>query len=47
MEQVLRETPDANQDASLFLAEDDSWLQKYTPGTLRSKRVDMFASMAV
>jgi phosphatidylserine/phosphatidylglycerophosphate/cardiolipin synthase-like enzyme len=47
LEQVLRETPDANQDASLFLAEDDSWLKKYTSGTLRSKRVDMFATMAI
>jgi phosphatidylserine/phosphatidylglycerophosphate/cardiolipin synthase-like enzyme len=47
LEQVLRETPDADQDASLFLAEDDGWLQKYAPGTLRTKRVDMFATMAV
>jgi phosphatidylserine/phosphatidylglycerophosphate/cardiolipin synthase-like enzyme len=26
----------------LYLVEDDSWLEKYRPGTLRSKRVDCF-----
>jgi phosphatidylserine/phosphatidylglycerophosphate/cardiolipin synthase-like enzyme len=30
---------------SLFLAEDDSWVQKYQPGNLRQNRVDLFASM--
>ncbi|MEO8481100.1 MAG: phospholipase D-like domain-containing protein [Acidobacteriota bacterium] len=46
MEQVLRRNPHASQDASLFLAEDDSWLDKYKPGSLRSKRVAMFTNMA-
>jgi phosphatidylserine/phosphatidylglycerophosphate/cardiolipin synthase-like enzyme len=32
---------------SLALEEDDRWLQKYLPGTLRSKRVDQFVKMAV
>ena len=47
MEQVLRDHPDANQDASLFLAEDDSWTKKYKPGTLRSKRVAVFTNMEI
>jgi phosphatidylserine/phosphatidylglycerophosphate/cardiolipin synthase-like enzyme len=32
---------------SLMLEEDDRWLQKYAPGTLRTKRVDRFVGMAV
>jgi phosphatidylserine/phosphatidylglycerophosphate/cardiolipin synthase-like enzyme len=32
-------------DASLFLAEDDSWQAKYQPGTLRAKRLALFAGM--
>lgn len=32
---------------SLMLDEDDRWLQKYAPGTLRTKRVDRFIGMAV
>jgi phosphatidylserine/phosphatidylglycerophosphate/cardiolipin synthase-like enzyme len=32
---------------ALHLAEDDSWLQKYRPGTLRSKRVACYTGMAV
>jgi phosphatidylserine/phosphatidylglycerophosphate/cardiolipin synthase-like enzyme len=32
---------------ALQLAEDDSWLQKYRPGTLRSKRVACFTGMAI
>ncbi|MEO7189979.1 MAG: phospholipase D-like domain-containing protein [Vicinamibacterales bacterium] len=47
MEQVLRRQPLAPQDASLFLTEDDSWLQKYKPGSLRSKRVAIFTKMAI
>jgi phosphatidylserine/phosphatidylglycerophosphate/cardiolipin synthase-like enzyme len=31
----------------LHLAEDDSWLQKYRPGTLRSKRVECLVQMAL
>lgn len=30
----------------LDLAEDDGWLAKYSPGTLRSKRAELFTSMA-
>ena len=32
-------------DGSLFLLPDDSWLEKYKPGKLRRKRVDMYAKM--
>jgi phosphatidylserine/phosphatidylglycerophosphate/cardiolipin synthase-like enzyme len=32
---------------SLFLQEDDGWLEKYRSGTLRDKRVRMLAKMAV
>jgi hypothetical protein len=32
---------------SLALAEDDRWLEKYVPGTLRTKRVDQFVKMAI
>jgi phosphatidylserine/phosphatidylglycerophosphate/cardiolipin synthase-like enzyme len=35
-------TPDESQ---LFLAPDDSWLEKYKPGKLRMKRVQMFINM--
>jgi phosphatidylserine/phosphatidylglycerophosphate/cardiolipin synthase-like enzyme len=31
----------------LYLIEDDSWLEKYRPGTLRSKRVECFVEMAL
>lgn len=31
--------------SSLDLVEDDSWLAKYAPGTLRSKRADLFVRM--
>jgi phosphatidylserine/phosphatidylglycerophosphate/cardiolipin synthase-like enzyme len=33
-------------DASLFLAEDDTWQLKYQPGSLRAKRLALYASMA-
>lgn len=35
----------ADNTGSLFLAEDDSWLSKYTPGKLRRKRLDIFLAM--
>jgi phosphatidylserine/phosphatidylglycerophosphate/cardiolipin synthase-like enzyme len=35
-------TPDASQ---VFLAPDDSWLDKYKPGKLRMKRVEMYTNM--
>jgi phosphatidylserine/phosphatidylglycerophosphate/cardiolipin synthase-like enzyme len=31
----------------LYLVEDDSWLEKYRPGTRRSKRVECFVEMAL
>ena len=36
----------ADASASLFLAENDSWLAKYAPGKLRRKRVEAIAGMA-
>jgi hypothetical protein len=30
---------------SAFLAEDDSWLDKYKTGKLRAKRVNIYAKM--
>lgn len=33
------------KDGSLELTEDDSWLQKYAPGKLRFKRVQLFVKM--
>jgi phosphatidylserine/phosphatidylglycerophosphate/cardiolipin synthase-like enzyme len=33
-------------DDSLFLVENASWINKYAPGKLRSKRLDMFVTMA-
>ena len=41
-----RSTPTETLRA-LQLVEDDSWLTKYRPGTLRSKRVDCFIDMAL
>lgn len=43
---VLETAGDNDGGASLFLAEDDSWLEKYVPGTLRSKRVEAYINMA-
>jgi phosphatidylserine/phosphatidylglycerophosphate/cardiolipin synthase-like enzyme len=39
-------TAAADEKASLFLDETDGWLAKYKPGSLRTKRVKMFAGMA-
>ncbi len=36
---------DPSTDDNLFLAEDDSWLAKYAPGTLRTKRLALFTGM--
>jgi phosphatidylserine/phosphatidylglycerophosphate/cardiolipin synthase-like enzyme len=45
-----RRPPDGNAaadtTASLFLDETPGWLEKYKPGTLRRKRVEIFAGMA-
>jgi hypothetical protein len=34
-------------DVLRVVVEDDSWLEKYRPGTLRSKRVECFVEMAL
>ena len=36
----------AGEKASLFLSETDKWLAKYKPGSLKTKRVKMFTTMA-
>lgn len=36
---------DPNAEANLFLAEDDTWLAKYTPGKFRAKRVALLTAM--
>jgi hypothetical protein len=36
----------SSSDGSLFLVEDSSWQSKYEPGTLRAKRLRLFADMA-
>ena len=38
--------PQSALDASLFLAEDDSWEQKYLPGSLRAKRLALYEAMS-
>ena len=43
----LRSRPAAAEEShSVDLVEDDSWLVKYEPGTLRAKRVAVVAGMA-
>jgi phosphatidylserine/phosphatidylglycerophosphate/cardiolipin synthase-like enzyme len=38
--------PQSVTDASLFLAENASWQQKYEAGSLRAKRLALYASMS-
>jgi phosphatidylserine/phosphatidylglycerophosphate/cardiolipin synthase-like enzyme len=38
--------PSSDAKASIFLDETDGWLDKYKPGRLRRKRVELFARMA-
>jgi hypothetical protein len=42
---VVEELGEQNRDdaASLFLGENADWQQKYAPGKLKRKRLDMFA----
>jgi phosphatidylserine/phosphatidylglycerophosphate/cardiolipin synthase-like enzyme len=44
--EVTSHQPRSVLDASLFLAEDDTWLSKYKPGSLRAKRLALYESMA-
>lgn len=41
----IRDAGKPSSDASLFLDEGKEWLEKYLPGTLRSKRVKMYTDM--
>ena len=45
VESAKRRKNGPKPQASLFLSETDEWLDKYKPGTLRSKRVAMFSAM--
>ena len=44
--EVTAGEPQSVLDASLFLAEDDTWQQRYRPGSLRAKRLALYESMA-
>ncbi len=39
------DAPSPSTDSSRFLAETDEWLGKYTPGSLRSKRLELYRAM--
>lgn len=43
---VVEPDPGARTTSSLDLVEDDSWLAKYGPGTLRTKRAELFVGMS-
>jgi len=43
--EALKSANKASPDVSAFLAEDDSWLDKYKKGKLRAKRVNIYAKM--
>jgi phosphatidylserine/phosphatidylglycerophosphate/cardiolipin synthase-like enzyme len=45
VQQSTLSTETDTKAASLFLDETDGWLKKYKPGSLRQKRVDVFARM--
>ena len=42
----LRLADNAPSDDSLFLSPNDTWQQKYSPGTFKKKRLDLFKTMA-
>lgn len=44
-EEIHHAQPTKSQDDSLFLDETPGWLQKYQPGKIRAKRVQMFVDM--
>lgn len=43
--EVTKNTSQAQKDGNLFLAEDDKWLEKYKPGKLKTKRLDLYTEM--
>jgi phosphatidylserine/phosphatidylglycerophosphate/cardiolipin synthase-like enzyme len=43
--QQTKDTGSADVAASLFLDEDDGWLEKYKPGKLKQKRLDLYTRM--
>lgn len=45
METLKERGVDQKVDDNLFLIEDDSWLDKYAPGTLRTKRLALYTGM--
>ncbi len=44
-EAMAKTSPPKNSDGSLFLDEDDKWLDKYKPGKLRTKRLNLYTQM--
>jgi phosphatidylserine/phosphatidylglycerophosphate/cardiolipin synthase-like enzyme len=46
LEAVGKKETQADKEASLFLREDDGWIEKYKPGSFRRKRVEMFTKLA-
>jgi phosphatidylserine/phosphatidylglycerophosphate/cardiolipin synthase-like enzyme len=46
VQEATRGRERGGKEYSLFLSETDSWLEKYRPGALRSKRLDLFARMS-
>jgi phosphatidylserine/phosphatidylglycerophosphate/cardiolipin synthase-like enzyme len=45
VESMKKSGHNGNSDGSLFLDENDGWLQKYKPKTLRSKRLNLYTGM--
>lgn len=44
-EALKKSSQPKSSDGSLFLAENDKWLEKYKPGKLRSKRLNLYTQM--
>ena len=45
VEATSKNTNKKSSDGSLFLDEDDKWLEKYKPGKLKTKRLNLYAQM--
>ncbi len=45
VEATSQNKPKKTSDGSLFLDEDDKWLQKYKPGKLKTKRLNLYTNM--
>lgn len=45
IEKIKYKIQNNEQHANVFLVEDDTWLSKYKPNTIRAKRIDVFKKM--